>query len=139
MEISDVKRRVVETIENARRRSAEHRVAADEASRAFDALLQQTAVPMFRQIANVLRAQGYPFTVFTLGESVRLMSDRSAEDYIEMTLDTSGDTPVVVGHSSRSRGRRVIELERPVGPPASLTDDDVLTFVLKELEPLVER
>jgi hypothetical protein len=67
------------------------------------------------------------------------MSDRGNEDYIELTLDTTGDTPVVSGHSSRGRGRRILESERPVGPPATLSEDDVLTFLLKELAPLVER
>jgi hypothetical protein len=82
------------------------------------------------------------FTVFTPGGSVRLMSDRSGDDYIELALDTTGSQPWVVGHSSRSRGRRVTETEVPLGsggPVRDLTEEDVLTFVLKELEPLVDR
>ena len=90
-------------------------------------------------MANVLRAEGYLFTVFTPGGSVRLMSDRAAEDYVELELDTTGGEPVVSGHASRSRGRRVIESEGPIGPPATLTEEDVLSFVLKSLEPLVDR
>ena len=68
------------------------------------------------------------------------MSDRAAEDYIELTLDTTGDEPRVMGHTSRSRGRRVMESERPIATrtPAELTEDDVLAFVLKELEPFVD-
>ena len=46
------------------------------------------AVPLFRQVANALKADGYAFTVFTPSGSVRLMSDRVADDYIELTLDT---------------------------------------------------
>jgi hypothetical protein len=46
---------------------------------------------------------------------------------------------VVSGRASRSRGRRVVESEGPIGPPAALTEEDVLAFVLKSLEPLVER
>jgi hypothetical protein len=67
------------------------------------------------------------------------MSDRAAEDYIELVLDTSGDEPVVSGHASRARGRRVVESERPLGVPSALTEDDVLGFILGALEPLVER
>ncbi len=52
-------------------------------------------MPLFRQVANVLKAEGYQFTVFTPGGSVRLMSERNAEDYIELSLDTSGDEPLV--------------------------------------------
>jgi hypothetical protein len=139
MEISDIKRRVVETIDRARRRAAERRTRHDEAAREYEAFLDQTAVPVFKQVSNVLRAEGFAFTVFTPGGSVRLMSDRSTEDYIELGLDSSGDEPVVSGHTGRSRGRRVVESEQPIGPPAALSENDVLSFVLKALEPLVER
>jgi hypothetical protein len=70
------------------------------------------------------------------------MSDRSAEDYLELFLDTTEDPPRVTGRASRSRGRRVLESERPIGsagPLRELTEDDVLGFVMKELEPFVER
>ena len=139
MEISDIKRRVVETIDRARRRAAARRTRHDEAAREYETFLDQTAVPVFKQVSNVLRAEGFAFTVFTPGGSVRLMSDRSTEDYIELGLDSSGDEPVVSGHTGRSRGRRVVESEQSIGPPAALSENDVLSFVLKALEPLVER
>ena len=139
MEISDIKRRVVETIERARHRAAERRARTDEATREYAGFLDQIAIPVFRQVANVLRSEGYPFTVFTPGGSVRLMSDRTAEDYIELALETGGSDPVVSGHTSRSRGRRIVESEVEIGPPAALNEDDVLAFVLKALTPLVER
>jgi len=74
--------------------------------------------------------------------SVRLMSDRSSNDYIELLLDSTGSLPQVVGHSSRSRGQHVIESEAPIAPGCevqALTEQHVLAFVLKELEALVER
>jgi hypothetical protein len=139
MEISDIKRRVVETIERARHQAAERRARTDEATREYASFLDQIAIPVFRQVANVLRSEGYPFTVFTPGGSVRLMSDRTAEDYIELALETGGSDPVVSGHISRSRGRRIVESEQEIGSPAALGEDDVLSFVLKALTPLVER
>lgn len=139
MEISDIKRRVVDTIERARHRAADRRTRHDEAAREYETFLARTAIPVFKQVSNVLRAEAIPFTVFTPGGSVRLMSDRSTEDYIELALDTSGDEPLVSGHTGRSRGRRVVESEESLGPPATLTEDDVLSFVLKALAPLVER
>jgi len=141
MEISDVRRRVQETIDRAKRAAMERRARGDEIARDYQLFLERVAIPVFRQVANVLRATGYPFTVFTPSGSVRLMSDRSAEEFIEVVLDTDGD-PTVIGHASRSRGRRVVESERPIRAGAAvrdLTEDDVLGFVLKELEPLVER
>lgn len=141
MEISDVKRRVGETIERAKRRAAERRARADEASREYAAFLDRVAVPLFRQTANVLKAQGYPFNVFTPGGSVRLISEKQPEGYVELTLDTSGDEPAVMGRSGRARGRQVVESEHPIGagPVRSLGEEEVLGFILKALEPLVER
>jgi hypothetical protein len=139
MEIADVRKRVHATIERSKQRAAERRARGDEAGRAYSTFLETVAVPIFRQVANVLRAEGYAFTVFTPSGSVRLMSDRAAEDFIELTLDTAGDEPAIVGHASHSRGRRVTESERAIGGPAALSESDVLEFVVKELEALVDR
>jgi hypothetical protein len=139
MEIAEVRKRIHGTIERARQRAAERRAHGDEAARAYSTFLDTVAVPIFRQVANVLKSEAYPFSVFTPSGSVRLMSDRTAEDFVELTLDTTGDTPQVVGHTSRSRGRRVTESERPIGSPGALTEESVLEFLAKELEPFVDR
>jgi hypothetical protein len=139
MEISLVRRRLTETIERARKHAAERRTRAHQAARDFDLFLQNTAVPLFRQVANALKADGYAFTVFTPSGSVRLMSDRSASDYIELTLDTAGIEPRVMGQISRARGSRVIDAERAIGAPDAVTEEQLLEFLLKELEAFVER
>jgi hypothetical protein len=139
MEIADVRKRLVQTIERAKRQAAERRTRTDEAARAFDTFLSTIAVPLFKQVANALRPDAYLFNVFTPSGSVRLMSDRGAEDYIELSFDPGGEVPQVIGHTSRNRGRRVIESERALGGPGVLTEEDVLEFLLKELEPFVER
>ena len=139
MEISAVRKRLTETIERAKRQAADRRGRSDQASRDFDVFLQKIAVPLFRQVANALKADGYAFTVFTPSGSVRLMSDRAAEDYIEISLDTADDPPRVMGHISRNRGRRVIDAERAIGAPETLTEEDLLEFLLKELEAFVDR
>jgi hypothetical protein len=139
METSDIRKRVNQTIERAKRQAAERRTRGDDAARAFETFLSTIAVPLFRQVANILRSDGYLFNVFTPSGSVRLMSDRAAEDFIELSLDTSGDRPQVLGHASRSRGRRVLESERAIGAPGELTEEAVLEYLLKELEAFVER
>lgn len=141
MEISDVRKRVRETIERARRRAAERRARSDEASRELEAFLEHVAVPLVRQIATVLKTERYPFTVSTPAGSVKLTSDRHAEEYIEVTLETSGDTPRVTGRSSRLRGRHLIESERPIGSggPGTITEQALLDYLMTELEPFVER
>ncbi len=141
METSTVRNRLNAIIDAAKRSSAERRTRNDEAARAYERFLEVSAVPVFKQLAGALKASGYPFTVFTPGGSVRLMSDKASEDYIELSLDTSGDHPAVIGRSSRARGRRVIESERPIAqkPVGELTEEDVLEFVMKEIAPFVER
>jgi hypothetical protein len=139
MEIADIRKRIYATIERAKQRDAERRTRTDEAARAYSTFLATVAVPMFRQVANVLRAESYPFGVFTPSGSVKLVSDRTAEDSIEIRLDTSGDAPQVIGRTTRSRGGRVLESERPVGDPSTLGEGDLLEFLMKELEALVGR
>jgi hypothetical protein len=139
MEISLVRKRLTETIERAKKQAAERRGRSDRASRDFEVFLHKIAVPLMRQVANALKADGYAFTVFTPSDSVRLMSDRATDDFIELTLDGGGEMPRVMGRVSRTRGRRVIDDERPVGAPETLTEEQLLDFLLKELEAFVER
>jgi hypothetical protein len=141
METSVLRKRIQETIEQARRTAAERRARADEAARAYAQFLDTIAVPLFRQVANVLKASGHSFTVFTPSGAVRLMSDRSAEDFIELSLDTTNVEPMVIGRSSRARGRRVVEHERAVAERsvAAVTEEDLLDYLLKALEPMVEK
>src|SRR5436190_9899783 len=141
MEVSDVRRSIRDTIERGRRRAAERRVRTDEAARAFGRFLDDIAVPLFKQIANVLKIEGYPFTVFTPSGGVRLMSDRSADDFVEITLDTSDDAPRAIARISRSRGRRAVDAERTIagGDPAVIGDEELLAFMTEVLEPFVEK
>jgi hypothetical protein len=141
METSVLKKRISDTIEKAKRTAAERRARADQAAMAYEQFLETIAVPLFRQVSNILKASGYSFTVFTPSGGVRLMSDRSADDFIELSLDTSGDEPMVLGHSKHARGRRVVESERAIAEQtvAHLTEEHLLHYLLTELEPFVER
>ena len=109
----------------------------DAATREYEMFLERIAVPLFKQVANVLRAENYQFDVFTPGGSVRLMAARGNDDYIELTLDTKGPAPKLLGRSSRSHGGNVTQAELVLNATAdigTLTDEDVLAFVLSELE-----
>ena len=142
MEIADVRKRVREAIERAREHGGRRRERNDDARRAFERFLEVAAVPIVRQVASVLRADGYLFTIFTPAGSVRIMSDRQSTDFVEITLDTSGYAPRVVGHTSRGgHGGNIVEYEQTVGngDPAALTEEDVLAFLVREMEPFVEK
>jgi hypothetical protein len=142
MEISDVRRRLRQTIEAARRRAAERRARTDAASRAWDPFLTDTAIPVFRMFANALKVEGHSFLVFTPAGGLRLMSERSSDDFIELALDTDADPPAVVGRVNRGRGSRLITAERALAggaPVEALKEEDVLAFLLEEIAAFIER
>ncbi|MDQ3349882.1 MAG: hypothetical protein M3545_18200 [Acidobacteriota bacterium] len=142
MEVSEVRRRLRAAVEDARRSAAERRARTDAAARAYEEFLEQRAVPVFHQFAAALTAEGHLFKVFTPANSVRLASERSHEEFIELTLNDASDPPTVVGHTSRGRGRRMISSERPVREHvavADLTEEDVLSFLLVEITHVIER
>lgn len=142
MDTSDVRKRILRIVEEARRRAAERRTRVDTAAAAYESFLTRVAAPLFRQMADALTAERYPFKVFTPSGGLRLASERSANDFIEIELDESTDPPVVLGRASHSRGSRVIRTERPIRAQTGvedLTDHDVLEFLLEEIAALIER
>jgi hypothetical protein len=71
MEISQVRKRLLQTIERAKLQAAERRVRNDEAASQFGPFLDTIAVPLVRQLAQALRAENHLFNVFTPSGSVR--------------------------------------------------------------------
>ena len=142
MEVPEVRRRLRAAIDRARHDVQARRDRSDAAARAFEEFLNGRAVPVLQVLASALVAEGHRFKVHTPAGSVRLASERSTDDFIELALDTTQDPPVVVGTVSHGRGRRRVTSERPVRDGvgvADLTDEDVLEFVLSEIGPFVER
>jgi hypothetical protein len=142
MEVSDVRRQLRGAIEEARRRSAERRVRTDEASRAWEQILAGIAVPVFQTIASALAAEGHRFNVLTPGETVRLSRERSAEEFVELALDTQREEPALLLRSTRGRGRRMLSSERIVREGAAIaavTDEDLVSALVQELVPIIER
>ena len=128
-------------MESARERGRVRRERNAEAEAAFGGFLDR-ATAVLRQVAGVLKAEGYSFTVFTPGGSTRLALDRGRDDFIELTLGTSGDRPEVVARISYTRGSRTTDEERLVKPgalPSEISEDEVLDFVLQAMGPWLER
>jgi hypothetical protein len=142
MEISDIRRRLRHALEQARKDSAERRARTDLAATAYGAFLRDVAAPVFRTFANVAKAEGHAFAVFTPAEGLRLASERHADDFMEVWLDTSLDPPQVSTRVGRVRGRDLTMKEgllRADAPIGGLTEEDVLGFLLTNIGPLVER
>jgi hypothetical protein len=142
VEVSHVRIRLKRAIDAARERGQQRRQRVAAAESAYATFLEEVATPVARLVANTLKVEGYAFTVFTPGNGLRLASDRSRDDYIELALDVTSDEPEVVGRISHTRGSRVLDEERPVKPgtpPEALTEEDVLTFLLEALGPWLEK
>ena len=142
MDIPEVRRRLRGAIEGARAQAAARRTRADAASRDYDTFLAERATPIFRTFAEALSAEGHLFKVFTPAGSIRLASQKSPDDFIEIVLDTDADPPQALGRVSRGRGRRNVSSERPIRRGtgvADLSEEDVLAFLLDEIVPFVER
>jgi hypothetical protein len=137
-----VRRRVQAALAAARERSQQRRQRVADAESRYDHFLSDVAVPLARQVVNVLKAEGRSFTVSTPGRSVRLEPDRGRDDFVEIALSTELDPPTVVGLIRYTRGSRTIDEERPVksgAAPDQISEDELLEFLVRALEPWIER
>jgi hypothetical protein len=141
LEISVVRQRLVQAINRAKQEAVARRTEHDLAANRFDRFLEEVAGPVARQFASALRAEGYPFQVATPTGLLRLESVHARDDVIEIALDVT-ERPVVVGRTSRGRGRRIVAEERPLREGAAIeniTQEDVLAYLLAVIPPFVER
>lgn len=142
MDIALIRKSLLQAIETAKRDAVERRARSDEATKRFEKFLEETATPVFRAMASALRAEGLLFDVIAPSGGVRLVPERTREDGIELSLDATVDPPQPIVRVMRTRGSRVNQHERPVAGPLrleGLTDEHVVTALLEELRPWLER
>lgn len=138
VEVSDVRKRVMVSIERAHARAQERRQRNAEAEKAYGAFLENVAGPLAKQVVNVLKGVGPGFTVFTPNGGLRLDADKGRDDHVEFALDLDGERPQVFLRVRRTRGSRTLEEVHPIKAettPAELTDADVLEALMAALEP----
>jgi hypothetical protein len=137
-ELTDLRRRVRQAMQDAKRNAAQRREARDEASKAWDTAVAEIVEPAATQMAAALTGEGVPFRLETPRGTIRLVSDRSKNDYIEIVLDADDerDVPEVIGRNVVGRGRQSVSvIEESLGAPSELTDDRVTEFLLKAIAP----
>ena len=143
MDVSELRKRILRALDDARLEAASRRTRVDEARAAYERFLTDVAVPLMRQAAMVLTAAGQPFQVHTPASGARLVHDQQPDTFLEVELDVSGSLPQVIGRVSLKRGRvGQVVTERPVHPMASvheLTESDVSEFLVTEIPKLVVR
>jgi hypothetical protein len=137
-DLTDLRRRVRQALQDAKQKTATRRAVRDEAAKAWDVAFEQTVLPLMRDMASVLSGEGLGFRLDTPAGVARLVSDRSADDYIEVLLDNSDerDAPEVIGRTVRARGRQsVTVIEEPLGPPQDMSTDRLTAFLMKAIAP----
>jgi hypothetical protein len=142
IEVSSVRRRVQQRLEQVKQAARDRRVRVADAERDYVPFLENVATPVFRAVGSVLASENYPYKVFTPAGGVRLSSDRSGQTFVDLHLDSSRDIPQVMVEISRERGSHILSDERPVrdgATIASLTDEDVLSMLMDALGELIER
>lgn len=138
MDVALIRKRLKTEIDMARRGAAERRERTKAATRAYEQFLAEVAIPAFRQIASVLRAEGLPFEVQTPSGGVRLVPERSRDEGIALELDTTQDPPQMILSSTRTWGSRVLQSERPVKERTTvdrISEDDLFERLFEELQP----
>jgi hypothetical protein len=129
METSAVRKRILDALNAARRDAADRRTRNAEAGAAYEKFLDGVATPVCRQVVDVLKAERLLFMVQTPAGAVRVVSERSGDDFVEIRLDTHAARPHVVVRVERVRGRERYEDEQPIREGVGiehLTDEDVL-------------
>src|SRR5690606_16840026 len=143
MDISELRKRIVRAIEEAKREAAARRARLDEAVTAYDVFLNRIAIPMLKQTTTIVNASGGTFVVSTPAKTVRMSARQAPETYLEIALDRTGDEPEVVGRVSLARGRQgIIVDERPIAPGRpieKLTEEDLADYLVKVVPRLLVR
>lgn len=143
MDVSELRKKIIRSLEDARQEAAARRQAVDEATRAYDAFLENIAAPVMRQAADVLKGEGHLFNIETPAHSARIVAAGSPDTFIELSLDSTAPVPAVIGRVSVARGRRgLVVTERPIAsgkPVGALTEEDVSAFLVAEVPKLVVR
>jgi hypothetical protein len=142
LESGEVRKRLRHMMELAKREGAARRAAASDVAADYERFLEEQATPVLRHLASALRAEGLHFQIFSPAGSVRLASERSKDDYLEVALDTARYPPIVLGRANHVKGSRLTATEQQIGEGRAvreLTDEDVLDWALQALGPFVER
>lgn len=142
LDVAEVKRRVRLRIEALRHEAAHHRAQAGAATAAYEPWLERVGIPLFRQFAGVLRAEGLLFRLVTPAGVARIEAERSADDYLELVLDTTRRPPAILVRSSYTRGSQVSTGERVVAEGIDydhVSPAQVLDALLEDATPFLGR
>ena len=143
MDVAALRKRILRELDRpgtVKPSSADRRATGDTARQQFARLLDTTIVPLLKQTADILKAEGALCQLHTPSDMVKLAFDRSPEDFVEIMLDTAMP-PHVIGRSSvRKKGGTLVE-DRIIGvgkEVEEINDEDVVGYLLPELRKILK-
>lgn len=143
MDVAALRKRILRELDRpgaVKPSPADRRASGDTARQQFARLLDTTIVPLLKQTADILKAEGALCQLHTPSDMVKLAFDRSPEDFVEIMLDTAMP-PHVIGRSSvRRKGGTLVE-DRIIGvgkEVEEINDEDVVGYLLPELRKILK-
>jgi hypothetical protein len=141
MDVSELRKRILRAVDDARRDATARRALVDQSVKAYQGFLVDVVVPMLKQAATVVNASGSVFDVSTPAETARLTAQHASETYLEIALDRTGPEPDVIGRVSLARGRlgTVVD-ERPIAPGKpveQLSEEDLAAYLVSAIPKLL--
>jgi len=143
MDVAALRKRILRELDRpgaVKATTAERRASGDTARQQFARLLDTTIVPLLKQTADILKAEGSLCRVATPSDHAQLSFDRSSEDFVEIMLDTAMPPHVIGRSSARKKGGTVVE-DRIIGVGKEIdeiSDEDVVAYLLPELRKILK-
>lgn len=143
MDVAALRKRILRELDRpgaVKATSAERRATGDQARQQFARLLDTTIVPLLKQTADILKAEGSLCRIHTPSDHAQLAFDRSPEDFIEIMLDTATPPHVISRSSARKKGGTLVE-DRIIGVGKEIdeiNDEDVVSYLLPELRKILK-
>ena len=97
---------------------------------------------MFRQFTSALRGEQLSFRVVTPAGSVRIEAERSADNFVELALDSARRPVALVLRRGYTRGHHITTDDRVIaegGDLAGVTPAQLLTALMDAVTPFIER
>jgi hypothetical protein len=141
-DVGEVRKQLKHAVDAHKRANAARRAESDEATKQFETWFQLVGEPLCREFTSALRGEGYQFRLQTPQGAARISSERSGDDYLELTFDSRRTPVALVLSRGYTRGSKTYTDERVLCEGARVDQvepQQVLSALVEDILPLIER
>lgn len=141
-EVGEVRKQLRHAIDTHKRAGAARRAESDQATKQFSTWMQLVGEPLCREFTAALRGEGYQFRLQTPQGVARISSERSPDDFLELTFDSRRTPVALVLSRSYTRGSKTFTDERVLCEGAcieAVEPQQLLAALVDDVLPLIER